>query len=246
MTARTEFDHDQFHEAYPPGIERSWWSLARNRVIARAFARHVPRDACVLEVGCGTGIVTAYLRNAGWDVTGADLGQPTSGVQAPEHVLLGTNALELPADLRARFTALALFDVIEHIEDPPAFLRELLRAFPHAQQVLVTVPARQELWTTFDEHYGHFRRYDRPMLRAEFAGAGLRTDHIGYFFHALYPAIGVNNLLRGCERNIRFSAPAPGFASAVNSAIANAFSMEARVIPRSWVGSSIMAVGRRS
>ena len=242
----TEFDHDQFDEAYPPGIERSWWSLARNQVITRAFARHVHQGKRVLEVGCGTGIVTSHLRSRGWDVIGADLGRPAAGVRDPEHVMLGTNALELPAEMRERFTVLGLFDVMEHLADAPAFLSSLLAAFPKAQQVVVTVPARQELWTSFDDHYGHFRRYDRAMLRNELSQAGLVADEVGYFFHGVHPAISLNNMIRGRKRNIRFTAPAPGIASTMNAAIAAAFVAEAHILPASWPGSSIIAVAHRA
>lgn len=244
--AHTEFDRDQFDEAYPPGIERSWWHIARNRTIARSFAKHVPYDHRVIEVGCGTGIVTAHLREQGWDVLGVDLGAPKAGSLAADHLRLGTNALDLPIQERATFRTIGLFDVIEHVPDAPAFLRSLLATFPNAEQLVVTVPARQELWTSFDDHYGHFRRYDRPTLRNEFAQAGLVPLEVRYFFHGLYPAIALNNLMRGRERNIRFSAPAPGIASSINAAIAAAFIAEATILPASWPGSSIIGIAHRA
>ena len=244
--ARTEFDHDQFAEAYPPGIERSWWSLARNHVIARMFARHLSKDARILEVGCGTGIATAHLRKLGWNITGVDLGQPENGVLDRDHLLLGTNALELPTEMRSTFTALALFDVIEHITDAPSFLRELLTAFPNARHVVVTVPARKELWTSFDDHYGHFRRYDLGLLEDEFKQAGLWNVKASYFFHALYIAIGWNNILRGRKRNLVFKAPAPGLATTMNAAVARGFVWDARFFPGFVPGSSIIGIAQRA
>lgn len=244
--ARTEFDHDQYDEAYPPGIERSWWSRARNTMIGRAFRRHVPSNARVLEVGCGTGIVTAHLRSLGWEVTGVELGRPTRGLHAAEHLLLGTDVFDLPLDQRTGYGVLALFDVLEHLEDPAGFLRRLLLHYPNAHTVIITVPARQELWTSFDEHYGHHRRYDLAMVRTLFATAGLTPVSVRYFFHTLYPAIAVNNLLRGRKRNIRFAAPAPGLSSTLNAAVAACFAAEAALLPGALPGSSIIAVARRA
>ncbi len=243
--AKTAFDSDRFREAYPPGIERSWWHVVRNRVIADAFARYVPKDARILEVGCGTGIVTAALRARGWNVNGVDLGEPTPDLPVSEHLRLGTDALTLPANERASFHVLALFDVIEHLEDAPGFLRSLLDAFPNARQVVVTVPARAELWTSFDDHYGHFRRYDRPMLRAELTRAGLAPVRVAYFFHGLYPVILLNNLIRGRKRDTVFKAPRPGFDAAVNQAIGSLMALGSRVLPGALVGSSIIAVANR-
>lgn len=243
--ARTEFDHDRFSDAYPPGIERSWWHVARNRTIARVCARHLPTGTRLLEVGCGTGIVTTYLRSRGWDAWGVDLGVPADGPHAHEHLMFGTNALEMPDAERRRYGALALFDVIEHIADAPLFLRELLAAFPNARRMVITVPARDELWTTFDDHYGHFRRYDLAMFRDELSRAGSRAVHAGYFFHGVYPAIALNNMLRGRERDIRFTAPPSGGATVINRIIGEAFSLEARILPRGLPGSSIIGVAER-
>ena len=240
--ADTEFDHDQYAEAYPPGIERSWWHVARNRVIADSLAAHLPRSTKALEVGCGTGIVTAHLRALGWNVTGADLGRPKSGILAREHLLLGQDATALPKEQRESFEALLLFDVIEHVADASAFLRDLLSAFPNARHVVITVPGRKELWTTFDDHFGHFRRYDRPMLAKELDQAGLAVDHLAYFFHGLYPAIIVNNLLRGRRRAVRFIPPAPGFRSTLNKFLGTLFALEARILPMALAGSSLIAV----
>jgi len=244
--SRTEFDCDQYSEAYPVGQERMWWHVARNRVIANTLAAHLPRSIKALEVGCGTGIVTDSLRRRNWDVTGIDLGSPQTGLLAAEHLLLGQDATTLLKERRDSFTALLLFDVIEHFRDPTAFLRQLLAAYPNARHVVLTVPARKELWTTFDDHFGHFRRYDRAQLRKELSAAGLSVDRTAYFFHGLYAAIGLNNLLRRRERGVRFHPPAPGIPSLINRIIGSYFALEARLLPDALVGSSLLAVARRA
>jgi hypothetical protein len=84
--------------------------------------------------------------------------------------------------------------VIEHLPEPVAFLRKVREALPALEGLLVTVPARQELWSEWDRHYGHFRRYDLASLRATLDTAGFKPLFAGYFFHSLYlPAF----LLRG-------------------------------------------------
>ncbi len=242
----TEFDRTRFEEAYPPGIEHNWWHVARNRIIARFLGKHVPRRAGLLEVGCGSGIVTCHLHGQGWTVSGVDLGTPTNGLQCPDRLTLGQDAVQLPLDQRLAVGALLFFDVIEHIEDAPAFLRTMLEAFPNAGQVVVTVPARKELWTTFDDHYGHFRRYDRPLLEETFTKSGLRQTAGGYFFHGLYAAILLNILVRGRKRNIVFKATGTGTASVVNNLLGRCFDLESRVLPGSLRGSSIIAVAERN
>lgn len=242
----TDFDLRQYDEAYPAGIERTWWQVARKAIVARAFEGAIARTEQVLEVGCGTGILTSHLREMGWEVTGVELGAPQHGLLAPEHLMLGRDACDLPGGFRERITVLALFDVIEHVADAPAFLRNLLSAYPNAHRLVLTVPARQELWTTFDDHFGHFRRYDRDSLLGELSAAGLSVIWSSYVFHGLYVAIRLNNLLRGRKRAIRFHAPSPGVPAALNSIIGKAFSMEARLLPAGLPGSSIICVAQRA
>jgi ABC-type nitrate/sulfonate/bicarbonate transport system substrate-binding protein len=83
------------------------------------------------------------------------------------------------------------------------------------------------------------------MLREELASAGLTPERIAYFFHGLYPAIMLNNLVRGRRRNTLFKAPRPGSDAAVNKAIGSLIAFGARILPGTLVGSSIIAVASR-
>ena len=99
--------------------------------------------------------------------------------------------------------------------------------------MLVTVTARQELWSEWDHHYGHFRRYDLPSLRATLDAAGLKPLSAGYFFHALYlPAF----LLPGDKlRSTSVKAPSVLWFHAVVGA---AFLAEERILPSALPGTS--------
>ena len=58
------------------------------------------------------------------------------------------------------------FDVLEHIEDDDAAVREVLRALRPGGHYLVAVPCDPKLWSAHDEAVGHVRRYTRPTLTA--------------------------------------------------------------------------------
>jgi 2-polyprenyl-3-methyl-5-hydroxy-6-metoxy-1,4-benzoquinol methylase len=83
--------------------------------------------ARVLEYGCGIGSDGLMLLAAGYRVEFADFDNPSTaylrwrleqrGLEAPVHSLDG----EVPTGFDAAFA----FDVIEHVRDPWAFLREL-------------------------------------------------------------------------------------------------------------------------
>jgi len=162
---------------------RHFWFAARNAVILATLRRTLGALAGrrLLDVGCGTGFVLAALESAGLEVTGIDmhassLGLARARVRGP---LVLSSATDLP--FFPDFDVVTLFDVIEHVEDDAAVLREARRVLAPDGAVVVTVPAGPDLWTPYDEATGHKRRYDRAMLRQAIERADLVPAYIGYF-----------------------------------------------------------------
>ena len=93
----------------------------------RELARHLAPGARVLDYGCGIGSDGLLLLAAGYRVEFADFDNPSTaylrwrlerrGVEAPVH--------DLDRGVPGGFDAAYAFDVIEHVEDPFAFLAEL-------------------------------------------------------------------------------------------------------------------------
>ena len=194
MTTNSEFDNEKFIDAYPLGIESNFWSIARNEILSRALdeaAREGLRskDGRILEIGCGTGVVIQGLRNKGHDAWGVELSSPPYIVAgASEHVTTSTRAEDLSLSVRGSIETILLLDVIEHIENDSEFIRNILSALPACQCVIVTVPARPEVWSAWDDYYGHYRRYTPASLKKTLELAGLTSSQPQYFFHALYIA----------------------------------------------------------
>lgn len=200
------FDDLHFQHAYPIGVEKNWWNIGRNWIVASELKAVVSANQRILEIGSGPGIVVQHLVDNGWDAWGVDAGTPTPVAGIDQRLVLGLAAEDLPVSFRNSVECLLLLDVIEHIENPVAFLKSVLPAFPRARTVLITVPARPEAWSNYDDYYGHFRRYTRTSLRSELAGADLRPDKIKYFFNSLYFAAMAINMI-GIKRNLILSAP---------------------------------------
>jgi Methyltransferase domain len=212
MAATTTFDHEQFDHAYPAGIENSWWNVARNFVLSSELARArrsglISASPRIIEIGCGRGIVVRYLLSRGWDVWGIELATPTPIGDTRDRVITGTDARDLPLAFRASVECIMLLDVIEHIQDAPAFMRNVLASFPNAKTAVVTVPARPEAWSNYDDYYRHFCRHTPSSLRHELSLGGLRPIRVRYFFHSLYfVAIAINLTRR--QRAVNLSPPA--------------------------------------
>lgn len=239
-TDSTAFDRERFDAIYPEGVERHYWNISRNRVIADRM-RAAGAEGPMLEVGCGKGLVVAALRRMGFEITGVELADVDVVPEAKERVVVSTDAMTMDASFRSTVRTILLLDVIEHIEDPRAFIAGLRSAYPALRWMVFTVPARQELFSNYDRFNDHFRRYDREMLYAHVSTGGKETVRSGYFFHALYPAARV--LLRTAgERKPYFTVPPLGLISWLHKLVAWLLVQESKVLPGSWRGTSLIAV----
>jgi SAM-dependent methyltransferase len=238
----TEFNREQFSQAYSDGIEGSYWNIARKKIIRRYIRKHKLNS--ILDVGCGRGIVTSYLHKAGLQITGADLGAPSPADLGSLKIYYNTDALELPEDFRNTINTITLFDVIEHVENPVSFIKSLSLKYPNLKNLVITVPARKELWTNFDDYYGHFRRYTLQTLSKEIEDSGFEITFSRYFFHILYILIRLNNLLVK-QRDINFKPPKGLLSNLVNKIMGTKFYFETFVVPGNVLGSSIICICKK-
>lgn len=238
----TEFTLEKFQRSYPDGIERHYWTLARQRIIFRHLRTILASPAdLVLDVGCGRGIAVQSLRGRGVDAIGCDSGTPKPiSADIASFLHLGIPAESLPTELAGRVRIVLLLDVLEHLPDPAPFVHGLFKRFNNCRQMLFTVPARTELWSNYDKYYGHTMRYDLPSTRKLAHDCQCTLQYAGYFFHSLWvPA----RLLRamGKERSTQIHPPGPA-ARALHRLIAAGFAFEERIVPKSWIGTSILGI----
>lgn len=226
----------QFLDNYAPGMEHHWWTRARANIVQRAL--HEFRGAKILDVGCGPGIVVQHLCRTGHDCFGCELGMPTVLPTVRNLVWTGMDAVALDPRFRDGVGVVLLLDVLEHLQDPRGFLLKLLAAFPNLQAVIMTVPARQELWSAWDQHFGHHRRYDRRSLTSLCEDAGLHPSVLRYFFHAIYPALLA--VARVTGRSTQSTAQRSW--SLLNIVLTHVFTYEARLPIGRTFGSSLLAI----
>jgi SAM-dependent methyltransferase len=159
--------------------QRHFWFDGRRRLVMR-WLRLQTAPSRVLDVGCGTGTFTAYLRSRGVSAYGVD--QLASGNLAP---LVRADATRLPI-APSSCDVILLLDVLEHTDDV-AVLREARRVLRDDGVAIVLVPAWPWLWSARDERAGHLRRYTRPALTAAVERAGLRIERWTFYQSLLFP-----------------------------------------------------------
>jgi SAM-dependent methyltransferase len=127
-----------------------------------------PRDARVLDVGCGTGIWLRAARGTGADAFGLDLSEAmltASRGAVPDAPLTRAGATALPYADRAFDTVLALW-MLYHVEDRAGALREFARVLQPGGHVIAG--------TNSDE--AHSERIDEIACDAIGDVVGTRPD----------------------------------------------------------------------
>ena len=246
MPSAVDLDYElQTHRAE----DRHWWYRGRRRVLDVLLdGLHMPPGLRVLDAGCGSGRNMVELQRYG-QVTGIELSSPSVRAARERGVgeVLEGSVLEMPfAD--DSFDLAVSLDVVEHLEDDIAALRELRRVVAPGGRLLVTVPAYQWLWSGHDEVNHHHRRYSRATLRRAAREAGWECTHTTHFNSLLLPvAIALRALDRLHTRATESSLalwvpPAP-----LNWLLQLPLDLEAAVIGRGGTipaGLSLMAVLR--
>ena len=172
--------------------ETHWWFVGRRALFARVLAENaVPRDAAILDVGSGTGATLRLLRDQGFrNVTGLDksaVAQSLCRDKGLGEVQLGSvTDLPFPA---GSFDVVFATDIVEHVADDAAALRELARVLVPRGLVVITVPAFQSLWGLQDEVSHHHRRYRSGQVLDLVHDAGLKAIQSHYFNFLLFVPI---------------------------------------------------------
>lgn len=237
---QTAFHISQYDAIYPDGIERHYWSCARTRIIYDVIRQHRLEKYKMLEIGCGRGVVIKSLREQGVNCYGVELGAPEVITEIAEFIQVGKDFESLEIAFSESIEVALLLDVIEHIENERDFLIRIQKKFPRLNYLIVTVPARKELWTNYDEYNGHFRRYTKNELINLVRGSGMESIFASYFFHLLYLPIWFFALL-GIVRGTRIKVPT-GLWLNIHALLGRFFGWEYRFFPHGMIGTSLLSV----
>lgn len=129
----------------------------------------------VLEVGSGIGINTKYMFNTSVNVTSWTLVEPdtilasqieanTENINLPKKKIINGTIQSVG---NKKFDTIIYIDVLEHIEDSRKEI-ELIKAHLKSNgHAIILVPAFNFMYNAFDKQIGHYRRYDKKLLKDE-------------------------------------------------------------------------------
>lgn len=171
--------------------ESHWWFRSRRNIMRELLRRlDLPRDAIILEPGCGTGGNFAMLSEFG-RVYAMD-SDPDACEFARAKGIATVERGELPSNIPfgdLRPDLVVMTDVLEHLEsdrDSLLAIRARLRAGGY---LVATVPALPWLWSEHDVSHHHRRRYTAPVLRSLIETTGYKIRLLTYYNFILLPLI---------------------------------------------------------
>jgi len=157
----------------------------------------------VLEIGCGQGALGVRLARR-YEYLGVEPDASSCEVAQRRMAAAGRGEVRniAVADLGdERFDLACAFEVLEHIEDDAAALRDWATRLRPGGWLLLSVPAHQSRFGPADELVGHFRRYDPAAMSALLTECGfgditirLYGMPLGYLLEAGRNAVGRRRL----------------------------------------------------
>jgi glycosyltransferase involved in cell wall biosynthesis len=192
---------DIYKEAGPEILETLSGAPRFNRWMADVIGPYV--GCRVLEIGAGIGNLTRRLaprreRYIATDIDAEHLARLHTRLQHRPNLEIRRCDLQTPQDfasIRESVDTVVCLNVLEHIEDDLAGLRNSHAALMPGGRAIILVPHGQEIYGTLDKALGHFRRYRHDELRARMEQSGFHVERILDFNRASRPGWYVNGKL---------------------------------------------------
>ena len=173
-------------------IEQHWYYSSKAKAIMSLLEGNIPVK--ILDIGAGSGFFSHHIlgntsAQEAWCVDisyDADSDENKSGKRV--HYRRTINAID--ADL------VLVMDLLEHVDNDVALLKEYMNKVPHGSRFIITVPAFKFLWSGHDEFLEHKRRYTLKELEAAVGNAGLEVKLGGYYFGMVFPIAATIRLIQ--------------------------------------------------
>ncbi len=191
---------DKHWDRYAASASRNPAQVMRHALIARLLRREGgPRR--LFDIGSGQGDMLAKLRprfpNA--EFLGAELsasGVEISQRKVPDATFLVADLFQPPAELerfRGWATDAVCSEVLEHVDDPAAFLRAARPYLADDARLIVTVPGGP--MSAFDKHIGHRQHFTKKSLTRVMEAGGFNVHRVlraGFPFFNLYRGVVIS------------------------------------------------------
>ena len=169
-------DWESHWSAYATAAERNPAQEFRRRLIVKQLGQ-LDASTRLVDIGCGQGDLLRFIHSrfplavlAGIDQSSSGLAEASAKVPSARFVRVDLTAAAIPTELSRWATHATCSEVLEHVDDPVAFLRRAGETLDRSCHLVITVPGGP--MSAYDRSIGHRRHYDARSLRDVIAEAG--------------------------------------------------------------------------
>lgn len=171
-----------------------WYYQHKARAILGAVQRHAVKVESVVDVGAGSGFFCQEALKIYPDATGRCVDPNYSAERLGQRQ--GMRFVLTPPENAADLYL--MIDVLEHVPDDRALVREYARVAQDGAIFAVSVPVFMSLWSPHDVFLEHYRRYTLPELVSTLESSGLEVLESQYLFGSVFlPAWILRHKRRG-------------------------------------------------
>jgi SAM-dependent methyltransferase len=186
MNAALPQEMQQHTYAIMDEVEGSHWWFVGRRAILEGFLRQIlsringkSEKINILDVGCGTGANIEMLSQFG-EAEGVDVSDDALEFCRQKGLKVQKGLAEALPFADESFDLTTALDVIEHLDDDVAGLREMFRVTKGGGYSLFFVPAFMWLWGVQDDISHHRIRYTRKQIVGRIEKAGYIVERATY------------------------------------------------------------------
>lgn len=174
-------------EAFDYFEERTGATEHDERRVREYILSKTPKDnSPILDVGCGSAWVARHFTSRGRPVISLDIShintvKALSLVPSDKHSAVVANSLQLPFPDNSISTIIAS-EVIEHIVEPAAFIKELFRVVKPGGELIITTPYKERIQYCLCIHcnqktplHAHLHSFSEQMLTGYYTGSDLQS-----------------------------------------------------------------------
>ena len=186
MNATLPQEMQQHTYAIMDEVEGSHWWFVGRRAILESFLgpitsklRTPHAELRILDVGCGTGANIEMLSQYG-AAEGVDVSDDALEFCRRKGLKVQKGLAETLPYEDESFELTTALDVIEHLDDDVAGLREMYRVTKRGGYSLIFVPAFMWLWGVQDDISHHRIRYTKRQIVERLEAAGYEIERVTY------------------------------------------------------------------
>ncbi len=141
----------------------------------------------IIEIGCGLGAIIDFMITKRNKITGVDISDEYIKYLKKNYKkyrnikIIKSNILNLPGKVKNNsFDTVVMINVLEHIKDDDRAIKIVKKVLKKNGKLALMVPAFNILFGPLDKNVGHYRRYNKKMLKNLLIKNNFEIENIYY------------------------------------------------------------------